>query len=149
MGTWTGQEEEPLLRVKLLRHPGRAGEAWGKGQIWNSVYAERKERWGRNLFAGEEQRRRCGGMDLWTWGGKGRAGQARRLELMNTLRGWGQGASLGTQMVKTLPAIQETWVQPLGREDPLEKRMTTAFRILAWRIPRTEEPAKSQIWLSD
>ena len=64
---------------------------------------------------------------------------------MNTLRGWGQGASLGTQMVKTLPAIQETWVQPLGREDPLEKRMTTAFRILAWRIPRTEEPAKSQI----
>ena len=64
---------------------------------------------------------------------------------MNTLRGWGQGASLGTQMVKTLPAIQETWVQPLGMGDALEKRMTTHSSILAWRMPWTEEPAKSQI----
>ena len=37
-------------------------------------------------------------------------------------------------MVKNLPAMQETWVQSLGREDPLEKDMATHFSILAWRI---------------
>ena len=44
------------------------------------------------------------------------------------------------QMVKNLPAVQETRVQSLGREDPLEKEMATHFNILAWRIPWTEEP---------
>ena len=43
-------------------------------------------------------------------------------------------------MVKNLPAVQETRVQSLGREDPLEKEMATHFNILAWRIPWTEEP---------
>ena len=43
-------------------------------------------------------------------------------------------------MVKNLPAMQETQVQSLGWEDPLEKGMTTHSSILAWRIPRTEEP---------
>ena len=43
-------------------------------------------------------------------------------------------------MVKNLPAMQETWVQPLGWEDPLEKGMATPSSILAWRIPWTEEP---------
>ena len=43
------------------------------------------------------------------------------------------------QMVKNLPGIQETWVQSLGLEDPLEKRMATHSSILAWRIPWTEE----------
>ena len=43
------------------------------------------------------------------------------------------------QMVKNLPAIQETWVQSLGQEDPLEKEMATHSSILAWRIPWTEE----------
>ena len=38
------------------------------------------------------------------------------------------------------PAMQETWVQSLGGEDPLEKRMATHSSILAWRIPWTEEP---------
>ena len=42
--------------------------------------------------------------------------------------------------VKTLPAIQETQVQSLGWEDPLVKGMAIHFRILAWRIPWTEEP---------
>ena len=42
-------------------------------------------------------------------------------------------------MVKNLPAKQETWVQSLGQEDPLEKEMTTYSSILAWEIPRTEE----------
>ena len=43
-------------------------------------------------------------------------------------------------MVKNLPAMQETWVRSLGREDPLEKKMATHFSILAWRIIYTEEP---------
>ena len=42
-------------------------------------------------------------------------------------------------MVKRLPAMQETWVQSLGREDPLEKEMATHSSILAWKIPWTEE----------
>ena len=45
-----------------------------------------------------------------------------------------------TQMVKNLPAMQETWVQSPGGEDPLEKDMATHSSILAWRIPWTEEP---------
>ena len=44
------------------------------------------------------------------------------------------------QMVKNLPAMQETRVQSLGWEDPLEKGMATHFSILAWKIPWTEEP---------
>ena len=47
-------------------------------------------------------------------------------------------------MVKNLPAIQETRVQSLGREDPLEKAMATHSRILAWRIPWIEEPGRLQ-----
>ena len=49
-------------------------------------------------------------------------------------------ASLVPQMVKNLPAMQETWVWSLDPEDPLEKGMATYSNILAWRIPWTEEP---------
>ena len=49
------------------------------------------------------------------------------------------GPSLVTQTVKTLPAMQETWVQSLDWEDPLEKGMATHFSILPWTIPWTEE----------
>ena len=45
-------------------------------------------------------------------------------------------------MVKNLLAMRETWVQSLGREDPLEKGMATHTSILAWRIPWTEEPGR-------
>ena len=48
-------------------------------------------------------------------------------------------ASLLIQTVKNLPAMRETWVQFLGREDPLEEGVATHCRILAWRIPGTEE----------
>ena len=44
-------------------------------------------------------------------------------------------ASLTAQMVKNLPAMQETLVQSLGQEDPLEKEMATHSSILAWKIP--------------
>ena len=53
-------------------------------------------------------------------------------------------ASLVAQSVKSLPAMQETWVRSLGREDPLEKEMAAHSSILAWRIPWTEEPAGLQ-----
>ena len=49
-----------------------------------------------------------------------------------------------TQLVKSLPAILETWVQSLGQEDPLEKEMTTHSSILAWRIPWIKEPGGLQ-----
>ena len=48
-------------------------------------------------------------------------------------------ASLVAQMVKNPPAMQETWVRSLGREDPLEEGMATHSSILAWRIPWTED----------
>ena len=51
-------------------------------------------------------------------------------------------ASLVAQMIKRLPAVQETQVQSLGLEDPLEKGVETHSSILAWRIPWTEEPGE-------
>ena len=68
-----------------------------------------------------------------------------------------QISSLVAQMVKNLPAMQETWVQSLGWEDPLEKEMATHSSILAWIIPMdgVAWPAtvhgvtKSQTQLSD
>ena len=54
------------------------------------------------------------------------------------------GASLMAQMVKNLLAMQDTWVQSLGWEDPLGKEMAAHSSILAWRIPWTEEPGRLQ-----
>ena len=51
-----------------------------------------------------------------------------------------KGASLVAQVVKKLPAVQETPVRSLGWEDLLEKGMATHSSILAWKIPWTEEP---------
>ena len=66
------------------------------------------------------------------------------------------GASLVVQPVKNLPAVRHTQVESLGREDALEKEMATHSSILAWKIPRTEEPgglqsmgSQSQARLSD
>ena len=53
-------------------------------------------------------------------------------------------ASLVAQMVKNPPAMQETWIRSLGWEDPLEKGAATHSSILAWKIPRTEEPGGPQ-----
>ena len=66
-------------------------------------------------------------------------------------------ASLVVRTVKNLPAMQETWAQPLGWEDPLEENMATHSSILAWRIPMNRETwwaavhrvTKSQTRLSD
>ena len=54
------------------------------------------------------------------------------------------GFSLVAQMVKHLPAVQETWVRSLSQEDPLEKDMATHSNTLAWKIPWTEEPGRLQ-----
>ena len=48
----------------------------------------------------------------------------------------------GALVVKNLPAMQETWVQSLGWENPLEEGMETHSNTLAWRIPWTEEPSR-------
>ena len=50
------------------------------------------------------------------------------------------GASLVARMVKNPLAMWETWVQSLGREEPMEKEVATHSSIVAWRIPRKEEP---------
>ena len=60
-------------------------------------------------------------------------------KLWRTLR-----ASLVAQLVKNLPAVQETRVRSLGWEDPLEKEMATHSSILAWKISWTEEPGRLQ-----
>ena len=52
--------------------------------------------------------------------------------------------SLVAQLVKNLPAAQETWVRSLGLEDPLEKEMVTHSSILAWKISWAEEPCELQ-----
>ena len=54
----------------------------------------------------------------------------------------------GAQTVKSPPTKQETQVQSLGREDALEKKMATHSSVLAWRIPRTEEPGRLQSMVS-
>ena len=48
------------------------------------------------------------------------------------------------QIVKHLPAMQETWVRSLGQEDPLEKEMAIHSSTLAWKIPWMEEPGRLQ-----
>ena len=53
-------------------------------------------------------------------------------------------ASLVAQMVKHLSAMQDTWVQSLDWEDPLEKEMASHSSILAWKIPWMEEPGRLQ-----
>ena len=53
-------------------------------------------------------------------------------------------ASLVAKLVRNLPAMQETQVRSLGREDPLEKEIATHSSILAWGIPWTEEPGRLQ-----
>ena len=62
--------------------------------------------------------------------------------MLNITNYW---ASLVTQMVKNLPAVQEIWVLFLGQEDPLEKEIATHSSILAWRIPWTEGPGGLQV----
>ena len=65
-------------------------------------------------------------------------------KFVQTHKMYNSWASLVAQTVKYPPAMQETWVPPLGREDPLEKRMATHSSVLVCRIPWTEEPGGLQ-----
>ena len=65
--------------------------------------------------------------------------------LLFTIIQIGLGSSLMAQMVKNLPAMQETRVPSLSQEDPLEKGMATHSSILAWRIPWTEDPGRVRL----
>ena len=58
--------------------------------------------------------------------------------------GYSQWLPWWLKMVKNPSAMWETWVRPLGWEDPLEKEMATHSSILTWRIPWTEEPGGLQ-----
>ena len=97
----------------------------------------------------------------WTWvwvnsGSWGWTGRPGVLQFMGSQRGghdwatevnWTElksRASLVAQMVKRLPAMQETWARSLGQEDPLEKEMAAHSSTLAWKIPWTEEPSRLQ-----
>ena len=71
------------------------------------------------------------------WGGRREAQEGRDICVPTA-------DSLVAQTVENLPATQETLVQSLGQEDPLEKGMVTHSSILAWRIPWTEEPGGLQ-----
>ena len=62
-------------------------------------------------------------------------------QILNSTR---ERASLVAQSVKTLPAVQETWVRSLGQEDPLEKETAPHSCIVAWKIPWTEVPGGLQ-----
>ena len=55
-------------------------------------------------------------------------------------------SSLVAQTVKHLSAMQETQVQPLGQEDPLQKEMAIHSSTIAWKIPWTEEPGRAPLW---
>ena len=63
---------------------------------------------------------------------------------MNRTKNWTLPWVLVAQRLKRFPARQETRVQSLDREDPLEKEMATHSSILAWKIPWTEEPGRLQ-----
>ena len=64
------------------------------------------------------------------------ATSTKHTQVCQPLKHW---ASLVAQMLKHLPAVQETWVQSLGWDDPLEKVMATHSSTVAWRIPWTEK----------
>ena len=98
----------------------------------------------RNLYAGQEATVRTGhGKTDWFQIGKGvRHGSILSPCLFNLYAG--TSASLVAQMVKCLPTMQETRVQSLSQEDPLEKEMATHSSILAWKIPWTEDPHRLQ-----
>ena len=75
--------------------------------------------------------------------------QPTRILKVNRGLDWSQSyirASLMAKSVKNLPAMQETQVQSLGQEGPLEKEMATHCSILAWEIPWTEEPGGLAWW---
>ena len=81
---------------------------------------------------------------LGEWGKNTEKRKKHREMTKTKWKSWWGRASLVAQMVKWLPAMQETWVRSLGREDPLKKEMATHSSILAWKILWSEEPGSLQ-----
>ena len=97
----------------------------------------------RNLYAGQEATVRTGhGPKDWFQIWKGVCQDCILSLCLFNLYAEYIRASLVAQMVKHLSAMQETWVQSLGWEDPLEKEMAAHSSILAWKIPWTMEPGR-------
>ena len=78
---------------------------------------------------------------FFSWKGAQKYSQNPKSKVLSLEASW---TSLVTQTVKRLPTVQETWVQSLGWEDPLEKEMETHSSILAWKIPWMEDPVRLQ-----
>ena len=126
---WNCHLISTMTALVLSRNPTTLDEQMSVGISevqHNPVYAQTPFVWARKaLNPSGNGRTRCGGL-MRTWG----------------RRGFPSGSA-----VKNLPAIQdpqEIQVQSLGQEDPLEENMATHFKILAWRIPRTEKPGRLQ-----
>ena len=83
-------------------------------------------------------------MDREAWCAAAREVTKSQTEWLNWLRGL--NPSLVAQMVKNMPAMQETGVRSLGQEDPLEKGMATHSNILVWRTPWPEDPVSYNLW---
>ena len=80
-------------------------------------------------------------MGRWEGGSRGKGFMYTYSYMCTEIRAW---ASLVAQMVKSLPAVQETQVWSLDQGDPLEKAMAAHSSVLAWRIPWIEEPGGLQ-----
>ena len=88
-----------------------------------------------------------GGTNFSAWSRTGkRVQEGKELEAVTQSHTWTDGGRAPHRClcVQNLPATQDTWVQSLSQEDLLEKGRATLSRILAWRIPRTEEPGGLQ-----
>ena len=110
-----------------------AGEGGGSRSACDLLLREiHGEQW---KFGGSGQK--C----LWMWD----VGQCMLGEYRVHLPPSSNPASLGAQMVKHLPAVQETHVLSLGGEDPLEKEVAPHSSTLAWRIPWTEESGRTTV----
>ena len=109
------------------------------------------QRMGTNLFLRGHSKEQNGFEPVASWAGVVHTHSVSSFMALYMLSREWEWASLVTQTVKTLPATQGTGVRSLGREDPLEKGVAIHSSVLAWRIPRTEEPggAQSMGWQKD
>ena len=139
---WTFSKENYLRRDGvLLKGEGLQRQRWSNKELVSEASRNLKDLGGGSTSPGGSQQRLemtqgkppALGFRGETWGQRG-----------NFTPNLCFQASLVAQMVKNLPAMQQTWVRSLGRKNPLEEDMATHTSILAWRIPLTEEPGGPQ-----
>ena len=116
-------------RAKPMRCWGRSCRRQGAASLLTALSSSRETPWSpRQISQGEADALHSGRADPCDFPKCGRL----------------HWASPVAQVVKNLPAVQETWIRSLGWEDPLEEEMATHSSIFAWRIPWTEEPGGLQ-----